>query len=181
MITASAGDDGYLNWAAEHAFERNVTSTRPPRRTWSRSAARGSAPLGLGGAWQGERCWNGLGAGGGGCSVRFRRPPGSSRRADWRAVGCATKRAVADVSADADPYTGVADLRLGRARRTLRNALHEGKAEHRCHWCTYGGTSLASPIVASVFALAGGAHGVAYPAANALREPPRRAGRRCTT
>ena len=27
------------------------------------------------------------------------------------------------------------------------------------HWCTYGGTSLASPIIAAVFALAGGSTG----------------------
>ena len=32
------------------------------------------------------------------------------------------------------------------------------------HWCTLGGTSLASPLIASVFALAGGAGGVSYPA-----------------
>ncbi len=31
-------------------------------------------------------------------------------------------------------------------------------------WEVIGGTSVASPIIASVFALAGGAHGVAYPA-----------------
>ncbi len=37
--------------------------------------------------------------------------------------------------------------------------------EEACpHWCTIGGTSLASPLVAAVFALAGGAHGVEYPA-----------------
>ena len=40
----------------------------------------------------------------------------------------------------------------------------EGGSKHVVHWCTYGGTSLASPIVAAVFALAGGAGGVAYPA-----------------
>jgi len=32
------------------------------------------------------------------------------------------------------------------------------------YWCTIGGTSLASPLIASVFALAGGAQGVEYPA-----------------
>jgi hypothetical protein len=32
------------------------------------------------------------------------------------------------------------------------------------NWTPVGGTSLASPIVASMFALAGGSHGVEYPA-----------------
>ena len=35
-------------------------------------------------------------------------------------------------------------------------------------WWPIGGTSVASPIVASMFALAGGAHAVEYPAADAL-------------
>ena len=34
----------------------------------------------------------------------------------------------------------------------------------RPDWTPIGGTSVASPIVASMFALAGGSHGVAYPA-----------------
>jgi hypothetical protein len=83
--------------------------------------------------------------------------------ADWSAVGCGTgsasKRAVSDVSADADPYTGM--------------AMYDSSAEceYEEHgriltgpWCTIGGTSLASPIIAATFALAGGAHGVQYPA-----------------
>jgi hypothetical protein len=40
----------------------------------------------------------------------------------------------------------------------------EAKVKHVLHWCTLGGTSLASPLIASVFALAGGAAGVPYPA-----------------
>jgi hypothetical protein len=31
------------------------------------------------------------------------------------------------------------------------------------YWCTIGGTSLSSPLIASTFALAGGANGVEYP------------------
>ena len=64
---------------------------------------------------------------------------------------CAGKRAVADVSADADPLTGVAVYDS--------TEFNESKG-----WATYGGTSVASPIIAATFALAGGADGVAYPA-----------------
>jgi hypothetical protein len=106
--------------------------------------------LGAGGAWAGESVWNGQGAGGGGCSTRFPAQPWQAGVADWPSVGCGTHRAVADLSADADPYSGV--------------AIYDSSSECPTHWCTIGGTSLSSPLIASVFALAGGAHGVAYPA-----------------
>jgi hypothetical protein len=38
-------------------------------------------------------------------------------------------------------------------------------------WLTVGGTSLSSPIIASVYALDGGAHGVSYPALNLYGHP----------
>src|ERR1039458_1496427 len=40
----------------------------------------------------------------------------------------------------------------------------EAKVKHVLYWCTIGGTSVASPLIASTFALAGGANGVEYPA-----------------
>jgi hypothetical protein len=67
-------------------------------------------------------------------------------------VGCGSHRAVADVAADADPYTGVA---------LYDSTPDEGRT---LDWTTIGGTSLASPIIASTFALAGGADGASYPA-----------------
>ncbi len=81
-------------------------------------------------------------------------------------MGCeANKRAVADVAADADPYTGVAvydsvpDLRVeegaGGRKEIVRTPLG---------WWPIGGTSVASPIVTSLYALAGGAQEVQYPA-----------------
>ncbi len=121
--------------------------------------------LAPGGIWQGESVWNGSGAGGGGCSVVFTAPAWQQQAADWTAIGCASKRAVADVSADADPYSGVA-VRDTDAPRGLCESeyVEEGVLHTEPGWCTYGGTSLASPIVASTFALAGGANGVAQPA-----------------
>jgi subtilase family serine protease len=53
-------------------------------------------------------------------------------------TGC-TMRAQADASADADPHTGVA----------VYDTFHRGG------WNVFGGTSVAAPIVASAFALAG--------------------------
>ncbi len=83
------------------------------------------------------------GGAGSGCSKYSTKP-------SWQKdTGC-TKRTVADVSAVADPNTGVAVYEAGS-------------------WQVYGGTSAASPIVASVWALTG--HGAdatpgAYPYAN---------------
>jgi hypothetical protein len=89
---------------------------------------------------------------------------------DWTSVGCGRHRAVADISADADPYTGIAVY-----NSDSECEYEEGGMFHKTHWCTIGGTSLASPLVASVFALAGGANGAAYPAAtlyeNEIEDP----------
>ena len=51
--------------------------------------------------------WNGRG---GRLQSELQGPAWQSEVADWASVGCgrARPRAVADVSADADPYTGVA-------------------------------------------------------------------------
>ena len=64
-------------------------------------------------------------------------------------TGC-SKRTVADVSAVADPATGVAVYQTYGASG----------------WVVYGGTSVASPIIASVYADAGTPGGSTYPAAN---------------
>ena len=165
VITASAGDDGYRNWAAEHAFERNVTQYPASSPHVVSVGGTRLAPLGLGGSWQGETIWNGLGAGGGGCSVRFTASPWQQQASTWSSVGCGVKRAVADVSADADPYTGLVIFDSDAPGELCETRYIESKTEKSLpNWCTYGGTSLASPIVASVFALAGGANKVAYPA-----------------
>jgi hypothetical protein len=66
----------------------------------------------------------------------------------WANTACGTKRLDNDVSAVADPYTGfdIYDIEEGG-------------------WLTIGGTSLSSPLVSSLYALAGGGGGVSYPAA----------------
>jgi len=79
-----------------------------------------------------ETAWTGAGSG---CSAYMPKP-------SWQTdKGCA-KRSVADVAAVADPNTGVA------VYDSTRYAGASG-------WLVFGGTSVASPIVASAYALAG--------------------------
>jgi len=94
----------------------------------------------------------GAGASGGGCSGHFLADSWQQSTANWSAVGCGSARAVTDVSADGDPYSGVA----------VYDSTETPSGEKG--WAVIGGTSVASPIIASLFALAGGAQGVAYPA-----------------
>ena len=184
VITASAGDDGYRNWLEEpRSSAANFPASSP------QVVAVGGTRLGLGsdGEWAGESVWNdggksagrrdGHGATGGGCSSQFAAQPWQLNVADWSAVGCASKRAVADVSADADPYSGLAIYDSSPECETSYEEENAKKevVEHVVHWCTVGGTSLASPLIASTFTLAGGANGVAYPAEtlyeNAAKSP----------
>ncbi len=150
VITASAGDYGYLDWDGEAPGYAEFPASSP--HVVAVGGTRLS-PLGAGGAWNGETVWNGNGAGGSGCSVEFAAPAWQQAVSDWSAVGCGERRAVADVSADADPYSGL--------------AVHDTSPECGTaseHWCTIGGTSLSSPLIAAVFALAGGAGAASYPA-----------------
>ncbi len=80
--------------------------------------------------------WNGAGSG---CSKYDPKP-------SWQTdTGC-SKRTIADVSAVANPSTGVAVYDTYQSNG----------------WQVYGGTSVASPIIAGVYALAGNAASVTY-------------------
>jgi IPT/TIG domain-containing protein len=151
VITASTGDHGYLDWD-NHSNPFFIGHPEFPASSPKVVAVGGTRLMLASGAWSSERVWNdgsstGLseGAGGSACSEHLSAQSWQTAVADWGAVGCAGKRAAADVAADADPFTGV--------------AVYQGG-----NWSTVGGTSLASPIVASVFALAGGSGGVSYSA-----------------
>jgi hypothetical protein len=160
VITASSGDDGYLDWFSEEpAAYPNYPASSPH-------------VIGVGGTrltlsatktWESETVWNdgganslgfleGAGASGGGCSGHFLADSWQQSTANWSAVGCGSARAVTDISADGDPYSGVA----------VYDSTETPSGEKG--WAVIGGTSVASPIIASLFALAGGAQGVAYPA-----------------
>jgi hypothetical protein len=168
VITASSGDEGYLNWDEYNSRgQKNSSWFEGPSYPASspRVVAVGGTKLktSITGEWREESVWNhGNGAAGGGCSLRFAAPLWQSQLLDWSAVGCGSRRAVADIAADADPITGVEVYdSIPEYLGTEKEELGEEAPEY----FTIGGTSVASPIIASTFALAGGAHGVAYPAA----------------
>ena len=126
-ITASSGDSGYgveFPASSPHVTAVGGTSLSPASNTrgWS------------------ETAWSGAGSG---CSSVFSKPA-------WQTdTGC-SRRAVADVSAVANPNTGVA---------VYDSYAYQGAAG----WMVFGGTSVASPIVAAVNALTGGGSaGMAY-------------------
>ncbi len=125
-ITASSGDSGY--GVQFPAASRDVTAVGGTSLTKA-SNARG---------WS-ETAWSGAGSG---CSAYITKPP-------WQTdAGCAN-RTVADVSAVADPNTGVA---------VYDSTAYQGQSG----WLVFGGTSVASPVIASVYALAGNASTVNY-------------------
>jgi subtilase family serine protease len=114
-ITASSGDNGYgVSFPAASRYLTAVGGT---------SLTRGGGTRG----WT-ESAWSGAGSG---CSAYEAKP-------SWQTDSGCSRRTVADVSAVADPNTGVAVMYGGL-------------------WWTVGGTSASSPIVASVYALAGNA------------------------
>lgn len=91
--------------------------------------------LGAGNTYGSESVWNGAGSG---CSLYVTVP-------SWQSSlgACAGKRGTADVAADANPSTGAA-------------VYDTVKYQGRAGWFQVGGTSLSSPLVAGVYALAGG-------------------------
>ncbi|MFI5876709.1 peptidase S8 [Streptomyces sp. NPDC051445] len=130
-ITVSAGDEGY---GAEYpAASKYVTSVGGTALSTS-STTRG---------WT-EKVWNtssteGTGSG---CSAYDAKPT-------WQTdTGCA-KRTISDVSAVADPATGV--------------SVYDSYGV-TAGWYTFGGTSASAPIIAAVYALAGTPGSSDYPA-----------------
>jgi hypothetical protein len=92
-------------------------------------------------------------AAGGGCSTKYSAPTWQLHVAHYAALGCGTKHSSVDISAVADYLTGL----------DTYNSYAGGG--HIFDWATAGGTSIGSPIIAAIFALAGGAHGMANAAA----------------
>jgi len=125
MITVSSGDAGYgVEFPAASQFVTAVGGTSLRRD----GSARG---------WN-ETAWSGAGSG---CSAYITKP-------SWQTdAGCA-RRTVADVSAIADPNTGVAVYDTYR--------LHPGG------WLVFGGTSVSAPIIGAVYGLAGNGNTITY-------------------
>ncbi|HKN51638.1 MAG TPA: S53 family peptidase [Amycolatopsis sp.] len=135
-VTASSGDSGFgVSWPASSQY---VTAVGGTTLTKAASTARG---------WT-EKTWSGAGSG---CSTLEPKPA-------WQHdAGCA-KRTVADVSADADPASGLGiyDTYNSCGSSSFCDFLLAiGAAQGADGWIQVGGTSLSSPIIASVYALAG--------------------------
>jgi len=115
-VTASSGDDGFgVEFPASSPHVTAVGGTSLKRAA---GTARGFT----------ETAWSGAGSG---CSTVYAKPT-------WQKdTGCA-KRTVADVSAVADPNTGVAVF--GPSGRGARSA-----------WLVFGGTSVAAPVIAGLY------------------------------
>ena len=117
-VTASSGDSGFgVEFPASSRFVTAVGGTHLTRSSTTRG-------------WT-EAVWSGAGSG---CSSTN---PALSGQASFN-TGC-SRRAVADVSAVADPNTGVA----------VYDTFGVGG------WLVFGGTSVSSPIIASIYGLAG--------------------------
>ena len=136
-IIASAGDDGYgVSYPAASPYVTAVGGTTLTHN---------------GGSWQ-ESAWNSAwlngegttswGATGSGCSAVEPKPL-------FQTDGGCPGRTVADVSAVADPVTGV--------------AVYDTDTDTDGGWGVFGGTSAAAPIIAGVYALAGAPAADTYP------------------
>jgi subtilase family serine protease len=135
-ITVSSGDSGYgVQYPAASRYVTAVGGTALNKasntRGWTESVWSSSSTEGASS----------------GCSAYEAKP-------SWQTDSGCSKRAVADVSAVADPATGVAVYETYGASG----------------WVVYGGTSVASPLIAGVYADAG-AHTAAIPAADAYAHP----------
>jgi subtilase family serine protease len=125
-VTVSSGDNGYgVEFPAASQYVTAVGGTHLVRSSGGRG-------------WT-ETVWSGAGSG---CSAYISKP-------SWQTdTGC-SKRTVADVSAVADPATGVA---------VYDSYSYQG----RSGWLVFGGTSVSAPIIAGVYALAGNEGSINY-------------------
>jgi len=133
-VTASTGDSGYgVQSPASYTTVVAVGGTSLTKSSTTRG-------------WS-EAAWSGAGSG---CSTINAKPSYQT------SVTQCSGKANADVSAVADPNTGVA---------VYDSYAYQGAKG----WLVFGGTSASSPIVASVYALSGNTGG--YPAAIAWSNP----------
>jgi hypothetical protein len=120
VYTASSGDSGYSGGVIYPSTSQYVVSVGGTSLTRASGTPRG---------WS-ESVWSGAGSG---CSSDVTKP-------SWQSgISACSNRADTDVSAVADPATGLAVYQT-----------YGGSG-----WSVYGGTSLSSPLIASVYAIAG--------------------------
>jgi hypothetical protein len=173
VVTASTGDQGWYGWgfASESRRGRSQNSPSEPA-TLSGVVAVGGTTLRLTGVGRrsSETVWDGYGprdrnfpqggASGGGCSLKIAAPAWQRDVAGYAKTGCGRKRLAADISADADPNTGI-DV---YDSYDCGPACEFTKGHAPPKWEQVGGTSLSSPLIAAMWALAGGAGASSQPA-----------------
>jgi subtilase family serine protease len=124
-ITVSSGDGGYgVEFPAASQYVTAVGGTSLTRASNSRG-------------WS-ETVWSGAGSG---CSAYISKP-------SWQNDAGCSRRTVADVSAVADPNTGV--------------SVYDTYLHPRGGWLVFGGTSVSAPIIGGVYALAGNESSIIY-------------------
>ncbi len=138
-VTVSTGDSGF--GIACPANQNTVVAV-------------GGTTLNLNGShgYVSESAWSG---GGSACSTVISAQSWQLSATNWAAIGCGTKRGMADVSADANPSTGAA----------VYDTFGFGG------WLVVGGTSLSAPLIAGVYALAGNVTTWNYPAQSVYLSP----------
>ncbi len=118
-VTVSSGDSGYgVQFPASSPHVTAVGGTSLVHAANSRGWA--------------ETAWSGAGSG---CSSVFGKP-------SWQHDALCSSRSVADVSAIADPNTGV--------------AVYGPVTSRRSGWMVFGGTSVAAPLIAGIYGVHGG-------------------------
>ena len=118
-ITVSSGDNGYgVEFPAASQYVTAVGGTSLKKASGTRGWA--------------ETVWSGAGSG---CSAYIGKPT-------WQHDSGCARRTVADVSAIADPNTGVA---------VYDSYAYRGASG----WMVFGGTSVAAPVIGAVYALGG--------------------------
>jgi subtilase family serine protease len=117
-VTVSSGDGGFgVEFPASSPHVTAVGGTSLVRSSNSRG-------------WS-ESAWSGAGSG---CSAVYAKPT-------WQTDSGCARRTVADVSAVADPNTGVAVFAPANSRSSA--------------WLVFGGTSVAAPLIAGIYGVNG--------------------------
>lgn len=139
-IVAATGDSGYAAGPIYPAASPDVIAVGGTTLSPAAGSARGYT----------ETAWA---DGGSGCSA-FEAMPAWQAALSNAVAACHTRRALADVAADANPATGV--------------AVYDSYGYPGWYPGMIGGTSLATPIIGAIYALAGNASTVATSGAASL-------------
>ena len=147
-ITVSSGDSGY--GAQAPAAFNTVTAVGGTHLVLNSNGGRSS-----------ETVWSGAGSG---CSAYIAKP-------SWQHDSACSRRTISDVSAVADPATGVA-------------VYDSYGSTGGANWYVFGGTSVAAPIIGGVYALSGNTTGtpasLAYSHTGSLFDVTSGSNGRCT-